>query len=190
MPVRCCMRLSADARRPSNHGSRLFAPFSSAVDRAIAEQLVRRTEQDIRLRRVDRERCLALRAVPVGDVDVRPAKRPRVPDRANREVVDEKRCQREQRRDDDCLDQQPLATRKEGGQKAALPLTSRRATRYLRPRLPPPRPRSSRRGRSSSGGRGGASFARSISSSGWTRPPFSCFAISLRPMRPRALSTS
>ena len=38
--------------------------------------------------------------------------------------------------------------------------------------------------------RGGASFARSTSSSGWTRPPSSCFATSFSPIRPRALSTS
>ncbi len=47
-----------------------------------------------------------------------------------------------------------------------------------------------RRGGGDRGGRGGASFARSISSSGCTSVPFSCFAISLRPIRPRALSTS
>jgi polyribonucleotide nucleotidyltransferase len=40
------------------------------------------------------------------------------------------------------------------------------------------------------GPRGGASFARWISSSGWTSEPFSCLATSLRPIRPRALSTS
>ena len=45
------------------------------------------------------------------------------------------------------------------------------------------------RGRSSRS-RGGASFARSISSSGWTRSPSSCLATSFRPMRPRSLSTS
>ena len=44
-----------------------------------------------------------------------------------------------------------------------------------------------RRGGRSSRSRGGASFARSISSSGGTRLPFSCFATSLRPIRPRVL---
>src|SRR5581483_4559380 len=58
-------------------------------------------------------------------------------------------------------------------------------------RRPPPRPpRRSPRGRSSRGSRGGASFARSTSSSGVTLCPSSCLAISLRPIRPRALSTS
>ena len=54
-----------------------------------------------------------------------------------------------------------------------------------------PRPRSrGPRGRSSRSSRGGAFFARSISSSGWTRLPFSCLATSLSPIRPRSLSTS
>ncbi len=53
------------------------------------------------------------------------------------------------------------------------------------------RPPASRRGpRGSSGSRGGASFARSISTSGRTSPPSSCLATSLRPIRPRSLSTS
>ena len=55
------------------------------------------------------------------------------------------------------------------------------------PPRPPRPPRSSRGGR---GSRGGASFARSTSVSGETSSPFSCFATSLRPMRPRSLSTS
>jgi len=95
-------RLAVRARAAGNGRAGGATPRPAAVRRGEdperrQEAVVRRGQQLLRIARVDGDRRLALDPRRARDVDVDPTERPRVPDRPDGEVVEEK----DDERDDD-----------------------------------------------------------------------------------------
>jgi hypothetical protein len=105
-------RLAVRARAAGDGWPGGAPPPSAAVRRGVdaerrQEAVVRRGQQLLRIARVGRDRRLALDPRRARDVDVDPAERPRVPDRPDGEVVEEKDAERDDDRDGARLSRKP-----------------------------------------------------------------------------------